>query len=319
MQTKIAGLSFSGGRKDDFYFCLMEYFPDQQRWFLNSLLQVKDEDQTQSDKVIGEWINRYQVESLVVDFPVKSYACQNCTLDCPGQEICPVEEVKEIREKIKWLLAEDEKLYKKDPKAYEYKRTDKEELIFSRNPFQKHPTVPLLSKAFKRRLKKGYLPYWNRPIDLWIWSEYYDSMLELFSGCYDSYGDIALKLVHRFEYMKKHLPNGLKLQESRGQICLLEGLRAGLYDKRMLREFFDLERAVFVREALLKKLEETCQIFIYEKDMELLITKPRAFESFLLALVGQRQLQNKVRPIGPWADTCNFIIPSFENDSEELR
>jgi len=40
----VAGMSLKGGRKDNFYFCLLEHYPEKDRWFLRSLLHVKDEE-----------------------------------------------------------------------------------------------------------------------------------------------------------------------------------------------------------------------------------------------------------------------------------
>ena len=62
-----------------------------------------------------------------------------------------------------------------------------------------------------------------------------------------------------------------------------------------------------------KKIEEKCKIFIYQKDLESLVESPRAFESFLLALSGQRILMDKVKELPEWVDPdkVKFVIPAF--------
>ena len=49
-----------GGNRDQFFLSLLEYYPDEKRWFLNSLLQVKDEGGISGDEAIRSWINRYE-------------------------------------------------------------------------------------------------------------------------------------------------------------------------------------------------------------------------------------------------------------------
>ena len=52
LKRNIAGMSMKGGRKDNFFFCLLEHFDDGDRWFLRSLLQVKDEEDLAGDEGI---------------------------------------------------------------------------------------------------------------------------------------------------------------------------------------------------------------------------------------------------------------------------
>ena len=44
-RENIAGMSIRGGRRDNFYLCLLEYYQESDRWFLGSLLPVRDEDE----------------------------------------------------------------------------------------------------------------------------------------------------------------------------------------------------------------------------------------------------------------------------------
>ncbi len=97
----IGSLSMKGGRNDNFYFCLIEYYSDRGRWFLKSLLPVKDEDAMDNDEAIRAWILNFDVKQLVVDFPLSKPACVTCELECPGATNCPVDYIKTAKEKNK--------------------------------------------------------------------------------------------------------------------------------------------------------------------------------------------------------------------------
>ena len=60
-------MSLGGGRKENFFFCLLEFYADKNRWFLTSLKQVKDEEKLNRDEVITHWVDNYQLKKLVVD------------------------------------------------------------------------------------------------------------------------------------------------------------------------------------------------------------------------------------------------------------
>lgn len=312
-KQNIAGVSLGGGRKDNFFFCLMEYYPEENRWFLKNILTVKDEGGMSGDDVLGTWAYEYQLKDLVVDFPLSESECAKCELICPGHRQCPVESVVETKRKIEGLLKSDKALYDQHPKNYERKRLAQEEFDGSKQVFDKATEEPLLSKKFKRRLKKGYLPYWNRPVDVYVWREYYDQMMELFSVSYDSFGSSSLMLQNRFLYLKRHFPSSLNFYEANGTICLLELLRADILSEKQLRQMSDIEEGTLIRLEILKAIETSLNIFIYENDMEMLVRHPKAFRSFLLAVIGQNRLQGKQRELSAWTqpEQTNFIIPNF--------
>ena len=66
----IAGMSLGGGRKENFFFCLLEFFKEKDRWFLTTLKQVRDEDKLDSDAAITHWVDNYQLKQIIVDFPL---------------------------------------------------------------------------------------------------------------------------------------------------------------------------------------------------------------------------------------------------------
>lgn len=312
-KKNIAGMSLSGGRKDKFFFCLLEYYEESERWFLKSMLQVKDEAKMDGDDAIRKWVNDFEVEDLVVDFPLTNPACHGCELDCPGLKDCSVEEVRVIRDRMNMHLSTDQEIFENDPKDYERERAESLEVQPSRDLLEKAPSTHLLSKSFKRRLRKGFLPYWNRPIDLWVWENYYDQLLTMFNNSYDSFGNASLMLLSRFAYLKRHLSRDMELYETFVPLCLIELHRADILTKNTILNLKDIELGVQARLAVVKKIEEDFKIFIYEHDLELIIRNPKAFDSFILALVGQRAVMRKTNKLPGWTreSTESFLVPSF--------
>ncbi len=319
----IGSLSMKGGRKDNFYFCLIEHYANadegnnigfqEDRWFLKSLLPVKEEEEENTDDVIRSWIQKFNVEQLVVDFPLTTPMCQSCELDCPGVKSCPQLEVVTVNKKMEELLAKDQELLTTNPKKYEQDRNRADEIVYNKNIFEKETHHHLLSRSFKRRLKKGYIPYWNRPIDLWMWKYYYDPILEMFNTSFDSFGHTSLMMLSRFAYLKRHFPKSLELFEANEHVILIELLRSKIILKKDVVSLQDIDLGIESRLDFIKKVEKELNIFIYNHDLEILVKNPRAFDSFLLALAGQNVLQKKNRSLPDWTKPLEtrFVVPHF--------
>lgn len=303
--NNIGSLSMKGGRNDNFYFCLIEYYPDSKRWFLKSLLPVKDEEVNHSDDAIHAWIQNYDVKQLVVDFPLSRPAIE---CETEGEKNIGI-----VQEKIKSLLDEDQKLINENPKKYEQERNKADEIVYNRDIFSKETAHHLLSRSFKRRLKKGFLPYWNRTLDFWVWKYYYDQILEMFNTSFDSFGNVSLMVLFRFNYIKRHFPKQLELFEANAHIIIVELLRSKIILKKDVELLSDIDLGYETRLETIKKIESKLDIFIYNHDLEILVKNPRAFDSFLLALAGQNVLQGKNRKLPEWTmpEETKFIIPDF--------
>ena len=309
----IAGMSIGGGKKENFFFCLLEYFEKEDRWFLSSLNDVREEDSDIKEDVITEWVEKSELEHLIVDFPLTKPACETCDLECPGISKCHHPVVTEVRGRMDKLLKEDQELVNSNPKKYEQERNLDDEVNYTKSVLEKETTDHILSKSFKRKLKKGYIPYWNRPIDFWIWKNYYDQLLKTFDISYDSFGNVSIMLLYKFHYLLRHLPSDLKIFESNVPIILIELYRSKIITKKHLLEIQDINLNTLARVQIAKEIEKALNIFIYEKDLELISKNPKAFDSFLLAVAGQRLLTDKCRDIpgfGVKEDT-RFIVPEF--------
>lgn len=312
----IGSLSMKGGRNDNFYFCLIEYFPESKRWFLKSLLPVKEEEAADSNEAIRSWITNFDIKQLVVDFPLSKPASESSDYDENGNLQCPDNTLEIVQEKIKSLLEEDQRLVSENPKRYEQERNKADEIVYNRDIFSKETAHHLLSRSFKRRLKKGFLPYWNRTLDFWVWKYYYDQILELFNTSFDSFGNVSLMILFRFNYIKRQFPKDLEFFEANEQIILVELLRAKIILKKDISLLNDVDIGIEARLDTIKKIESKLDIFIYNHDLEILVKNPRAFDSFLLALAGQNVLQKKNVQLPEWTkpEDTKFIIPNFHQD-----
>ena len=309
--STIAGMSLGGGKKENFFFCLIEFYEKENRWFLKSLNQVKEESNLTNDEVITTWVEGTDVKKMVVDFPLTRPPCETCQLVCPGTELCHNEEVIEVREKMAHLLGEDKALIETNPKRYEQERVEDDKVHYSKSVLSKATDDHILSKSFKRKLKKGFIPYWNRPIDFWIWKHYYDQMLNLFNISFDSFGNVSVMLMHKFNYLLRHLPRDLNIMESDVHICLIELYRAGIITKNNLMDLKDIELSALARIQIAKQIEKKLNVFIYEKDLELISKNPKAFDSFLLAIIGRNYILGQLRETDQVEPRNSFIVPSF--------
>lgn len=305
--STIAGMSLGGGKKENFFFCLIEFYEQENRWFLKSLNQVKDESKLTNDEIITTWIEGTEVKKMIVDFPLSKPACETCELVCPGMNFCPQPEVEQVRREISSLLGVDQQLNLKNPKKYEQERVEDNKIHYTQNVLSKDTDQHILSKSFKRKLKKGFVPYWNRPIDFWVWRNYYDQMLSLFNISFDSFGNVSVMLLHKFNYLLRHLPRDLSIMESSTHLCLIELYRANIIGKKNLMDLRDLNVATLARVQIAKAIEKKLNLFIYEKDLELISKHPKAFDSFLLALTGRNHILGQLRE----TNSSEFIVPHF--------
>mgnify|MGYP003684612961 CR=1 FL=1 len=311
--NSIAGMSLGGGKKENFFFCLLEFYEDEKRWFLTSLKHVKEEANLNQDEAITKWVEGSDLKKLIVDFPLSKPPCEKCDLDCPGSTKCHHPVVTEIKSQMENLLAEDKKLHGDNPKKYEQEREEDNKVDYGRSVLYKETSHHILSKSFKRKLKKGFVPYWNRPVDYWIWNNYYDQLLNTFNVSYDSFGNVSVMLLHKFHYLLRHLPTDLSIYESDSLIVLIELYRAQVITKKHLIELQDINLNTLARVRIAKAIESKLDLFIYKNDLELISKNPKAFDSFLLAVAGQSLILSKNRDIPDFGlkDNSRFIAPLF--------
>ncbi len=301
-KKRLAGLGVGSGKKDSFFFCVLEHFPEEGRWFLKTCQQLKEFQYPETEDSLLSWSKDFDLKTVVVDFALTMPPCYSCELDCPGSFNCPVPEVVEARSELDKLLKKDSDLLEKNPKKYEQDRH-----ALETGKLENHDSI--LSKSFKRKLKKGFIPYWNRPLDLKVWRAYYDDLLQFFNSSFDSFGNENLIQILRFKYLKRHFDPKLNLYESNYYLCLLELLKKKIILKKNLIDMQSIETAVLGRMDILKQVEEKLDVFMYENDREVMIKNPRAFQSFILTLSGRCLLEDS--PSVFLNSEKNFFIPQF--------
>lgn len=88
----------------------------------------------------------------------------------------------------------------------------------------------------------------------------------------------------RIQFLKNHLPG--PLHEVHPRATLSRVISSLGMPKTLIRDFTDLERGIYTREQIFVQLSKKIpQLFIYEKDLELMVLNINCFNAFLCALM----------------------------------
>lgn len=90
------GVSLGGGKTDKTCVALVDYYPDQNKIFLNRLFEkIESEGEVSSDLMVHRIISKLpaKVERVAFDVPLQLPKCVRCQLKCPGFEECKEEEI----------------------------------------------------------------------------------------------------------------------------------------------------------------------------------------------------------------------------------
>lgn len=313
MTLSPAGISLTSSKSDDFY---LMYFEKMEGDILRYRLHLKDQTDghdNNHDLILVKHLKDAKLKGAIFDFPLSQSLCLSCTLVCPGSELCPKEPVIKVREMINVLLEEDAHLYKSNPKKYEVDRKSDDLVEFGNDLLGKRTDEHVLSKAFKRRIKKGLSPYANRPLDFWVWQHYYDAYLAAFQTSFDSFGDVSFIHLAYYQYWQKHLPKDVVLWETAPQLVLLELYRAELIDKKQLLTLTDINQAPLSRLEIVRALTHRLHLVITENQLDKLVRNPRAFSSFILAVAGLQLESKKYYNLPEYTESekTHFFVPYF--------
>ncbi len=309
--VKVGGISLRGNGRDHGSFCLLEQPEEGCKLYLKIFPVRDDRSSGNIESNLIKVLKKNVVKVLACDYPQTAPPCATCRKSCLGEEFCKDEKIKDARAIIASLLEDDRKKIEKDPAKYEVDRNHDNELYVKK--IIDYPTDDhIFSKSFKRRLKRGVSPYLNRPIDLFIWMNYYDHLLEVFGQSYSSYSNFSYTSIVRMDYLKRSFFKDQKMLESNVYLILLELLKNKVLLVRDIKTFMDISSSVVGRSLIISKIEKKFNIFIYEQDMELLVTSVRSFDSFLLALAALMKMDEKLYLLPSWADDSYLFIPKFD-------
>jgi hypothetical protein len=313
MSKKIAGVYFHSGKTSQFIACVLDYFEPGDRWVLDQIYFSGD-----SSKALNEsfesWVIANNITDLVLNFPVSPTLCESCTLMCPGEDSCHHSVNVEMKETVASVLEKDSVYEKENPKDYERARNKQDEYVHRLKVFSSNQTTYTpISKSLKKRLRRGFIPYWNRPIDLFICLNYYNELIQVFNYSYDSFGHTSLMNIKRFNYLSKHL-TGVNIWESNIYLNFLELLRSeilatdDLYGMKYVDEF-----SVSLRKNIVSKVEKNLNIFIKSEDSAILTFDPRAINALVLSLSGVAKSSNHAVTLPSWCQSShqNFIVPTY--------
>jgi hypothetical protein len=90
------GAALAGGKSDKTCLAFVEYYPEQNKIFLNQMLDhLKSEGDISSDLILHEEILRVKnkIECIAYNVPLTLPKCMRCKLKCPGYEACQEEEI----------------------------------------------------------------------------------------------------------------------------------------------------------------------------------------------------------------------------------
>lgn len=308
--SRVAGISLKSGKKELVYTTIFEHFQSSDRWFLKELKLISIEDYKLDQELVA-YINEMKPEKLIIDIPLTLPPCHGCLLLCPGLNNCGVPEVQTVRKITQELLEHDQKIHELGPKNYEHNRLAMELFDYSKNLFAKETIDPILSRSFKRKLKKGFIPYKNRPVDFWVWCRYHDVFLEIFKTSYESIGQISQIGQQRLFYLFRHFSKGTQLYESSPLFLCVELFRANLLVRYDLEKLSDIEFVTNARNKVVQAVLKHFDLFVYDNDMEVILKDARAFEAFLLGAIGIAAQQKKIQNIPDWCGITGekFLVP----------
>lgn len=309
---KVGGVFFSGGKNGSFYGVILELFKaEESRWVIKSLFNSDKVAPSFKEESFIEWISSSGCKKFVTDIPIGESFCGVCTLDCPGQSKCIDPKVKNINLLIDDLLGEDLLHSRVRPKEYERLRESLKSFDHSRDWFNEKTELPPLSQSFKRKLKGGFIPFWHRSIDLFIWIGFYDQMLKILNYSFDSFGHTSLMIINRFKYIKNLLGPSYSFFESNINVVLIQLLKNKIIDKNHLNglRFLD-ETTIEDKKSLVLSLENNLNLFAYESDILDLILDPKMVHAFLLAISGKSLVENNIVKLPSWCEE-KFLIPTF--------
>ena len=295
----VGAISVYGGKKDCFYLASVEHYPEGQRYFLSHLQKFSEEQFA----LLGQTLASFNLPFVITDLPLDVPPCGNCTALCPGLKSCLHPQTRAAQKFLQDLLQQDRQRYTAHPKDYERQRA-------AEDLGERRPT--LLSRSLRRRCKKGFNPYWHRPIDAYIWANYFDELQQYFKMAYDSFGNTSLMVWWRWQYWQKHLPESTIFWEGRSMLVLLALLRGQIIKVQDLRQLLDWQTGAAAKIKIVQQIERHLNFFIYDRDLEILIREPKAFDSFLLALAAVAADKGQIEHLPSWAASkAPFILPQF--------
>ncbi len=133
------------------------------------------------------------------------------------------------------------------------------------------------------KLKDFFTPYTQRPIELWLKNEVLSKLPpKLRFEIDETLGGNKAPLTARMQYLKMHL-DAYELHEVLPKLTVALLMPFLKLTQKTLLEYRKLEEGLAARQAILDKMSENLDIFIYERDFKKITQNINAFDAFLCA------------------------------------
>ncbi len=243
-----------------------------ERWYVKNIVNFSYLSLKDRPFLFKEVLVKNKCSTLIVDIPLSGPTCHSCTLNCPGVLECL------------------------DPSVGEAKREIEDYL--NKN----------ISKSLKKKLKRGVNPFWNRNIDVLVWTLFYDIEKELFNSCFDSFSSNTIHSFFFFNSYLKRFLSDIEIYESTNKFLLGTLYYRDVLNKKDIRNLSSFEEHLVSKKKILQKIEEHFEIFIYENDFDYIVEEGMAFNSFSLALMGIYFNEGRTLAIPSWCNHDNYLM-----------
>jgi|GEM_PF-7105758 len=233
---------------------------------------------------VPELIKKNVIDFLLVNIPLTRPFCWDCSLlkekKCPGENYCPVLEVKEIK---KYLKEKSQKILKKN---------------------------------IRKKLNSSFSPYLYRYEDAIILGEFWEELLDLKILTYPFVSSLSLSTLSSWNYLQGQL-NHLPIFESYFELVLVQLVRAKVIESKDIHECLEIETGVLRRMKLVTEIERKLQLVMTQNDYEKVILNTNFFKAFLMACCAVYAYPIEKRPSFLREGLLNFnrstklLIPCF--------
>jgi hypothetical protein len=256
-QKRYLGLDLAGAKNAKTTLAVLEYYPKEKKIFVLDVHAGIGADETaSSDEVLIQTIldhaDGHPDVKIGVNVPLSLPPCITCTRkSCPLPSACTVPEVK-------WM--------------------------------RNHSMRSTLSRPRKRtaskrnmRLKEYFTPYTQRPVELYLKNEVWDRLPEKLRFEIDeTLGGNRAPLSARMHFLRFHLRH-FELHEVLPKLTTVLLLPSLRIPQRIFTQHRQLESGVAARQAIVERMCDSLDLFIYDRDLKKLTQSLNAFDAFLSA------------------------------------
>jgi hypothetical protein len=254
------GLELSGAKNPKTTIAVLEYYPKEKKVFLLDLHSgIGTDDHANADDALIESIQDHADDhvrgrpemSIGVSTPLTLPPCLGCNKRaCQSAKGCASSDVK-------WM-----------------------QQFYERSALTP-PKKPVSKKIAKQ--KDFFTPYTQRPVELWLRFDVMKKIPDRVRFEIDeAMGGNRAPLTARLHYLQKHLKK-FSMIEVLPKLTVALLMPSLKLTWRHLRLYRSIEEGAHAREAILERMCEHLNIFIYDRDLKKLTTHLNAFDAFICA------------------------------------